>query len=104
MWRAALTPDALLTLDEASEALPGETTRSRSWVAANVATVGDVAGIAVYRWGDVVARVSDGRAEVPSPSTVWLGTKEAATKLGISRSTLDGMVARAPKDLPGAPV
>lgn len=104
MWRAALTQDALLSLDEAAEALPGETPRNRSWVQMNVATVGDVAGVAVYRWGDVVARVADGRDEVLPPGTIWLSTREAAARLGISRSTLDGMVGRAPVDLPGAPV
>jgi hypothetical protein len=33
----------------------------------------------------------------------WLSTVEAAQQLGISRWTLDVMVARAPKDLPGTP-
>ena len=33
----------------------------------------------------------------------WLSTEEAAKYLGISRWTLDIMVARAPKNLPGTP-
>lgn len=33
----------------------------------------------------------------------WLTTEEAARKLGIDRDTLDKMVSRAPKSLPGSP-
>lgn len=34
----------------------------------------------------------------------WISTSEAAARLGISRTTLDAMVARAPSTLPGAPL
>ena len=37
------------------------------------------------------------------PARRWLSTVEAAEQLGISRWTLDIMVARAPKHLPGTP-
>jgi hypothetical protein len=38
------------------------------------------------------------------PEPVWVSTREAAHALGLARCTLDAMVARAPEDLPGAPV
>ena len=43
--------------------------------------------------------------EAPEPTrgTQWLTTVQAAQQLGISRWTLDEMVGRAPKNLPGAP-
>jgi hypothetical protein len=34
----------------------------------------------------------------------WGTTEEAARRLGVCRDTLDGMLDRAPRDLPGAPV
>lgn len=37
-------------------------------------------------------------------STTWIGPAEAAQRMGISRTTLDAMLARAPSDLPGSPV
>lgn len=41
----------------------------------------------------------------PSPRLAprWIDTAAAAAELGMSRSTLDQMVARAPANLPGAP-
>jgi len=32
IWRASLTPEALLTLEEAAEALPGRTEVARAWL------------------------------------------------------------------------
>jgi predicted DNA-binding transcriptional regulator AlpA len=40
---------------------------------------------------------------VPEAQERWINTAEAARRLGIDRSTLDAMVSKAPKTLPGAP-
>lgn len=54
---------------------------------------------------------ASGRAPAVDPDAVsarparrLLSTTEAAREIGVGRSTLDGMVRRAPADLPGAPV
>lgn len=42
-------------------------------------------------------------AQVHRPQT-WISTDEAAAIFGVDRETLDKMVAKAPPDLPGAPL
>lgn len=51
----------------------------------------------------VVERLAERLALVPEPKR-YIGTAEAAALLNIDRSTLDEMVDRAPRNLPGAPV
>ncbi|MFZ5480578.1 MAG: hypothetical protein ACOZNI_27695 [Myxococcota bacterium] len=103
MWRAALTADALLDLEEVCEALPGRPSEASAWVLANVQPCGELAGVLCWRWGDVLAALRD-RASPTEAGAVWVSTAEAAARLGVARSTLDEMVTHAPKDLPGAPV
>ncbi len=105
MWRAALTSDTLLDLDELAEALPGRPEDTRPWALRHVPSVGTIAGVMVYRWGDAVAsvEVAPGSAVRIDPAA-WFTTAQAAQHLGVARSTLDAMVSRAPPDLPGAPV
>lgn len=102
MWRAALTAESLLSADEACEAMPCPGPATRDWLVAHVQPFGELVGVPVYRWGHVVAAIAGARGA--EPVTTWLSTGEAAVRLGIARSTLDEMVSRAPKDLPGAPV
>ena len=116
MWRAALTPQSLLTLEEAVEALPCPGPEARSWLQEHVEPAGEVAGVEVYLWSDVLAALHIEDEDVPGLSTeseegspsaavfAWLSTEEAAERLGIARCTLDEMVAMAPVSLPGAPV
>lgn len=102
MWRAQLSADALLTLSEAAEAMPGSPRLAREWLPEHVAPAAEILGQPLYRWGDVQDALRAGCAVPGDPA--WLSTGEAAARLGVSRSTLDAMVARAPRDLPGAPV
>ena len=86
------------------------------WLLARVEPGGEVAGTAVFRWGDVVAamrrgggeaRADGGETPAPAPADgdpARIDTATAARRLGIHRSTLDAMVSRAPPALPGAPV
>ncbi|MFT5685108.1 MAG: hypothetical protein ACI8RZ_006055 [Myxococcota bacterium] len=109
MWRAALTPDAVLTFEEAVEAMPSPNPRTRQWLLEQVEPAGELAGEVVYRWGDVLAAMTQPTTEVASPlaeveDARWLTTEQAALRLNIARSTLDEMVAQAPKTMEGAPV
>lgn len=108
MWRAALQPGSLLSADEAAEALPCTGLDAQAWLLSHVAPVGTLAGAAVFRWGDVLSAVEaegrDSAGRMVQSGTRWFTTAQAAAQLGVPRSTLDDMVARAPADLPGAPI
>ena len=96
VWRAQLREESLLSLDEAAEAMPGDPRLALGWIPANVKVAGEWAGQPVYRWGDVAAAIASGGQ--------WLTQAEAAKVAGVSRSSLDAMLAKAPKNLPGAPM
>lgn len=100
IWRATLAqaPDALVSLDEAADGLPGDPAANASWIAARVDSIAEIAGTRVYRWRDVVAALDADR------SVQWLTSDEVAVRFDVSRMTLDAMVGHAPRDLPGAPV
>lgn len=75
LWRALLRPDALLTLDEALEVLPGRPEAVRAWLVARVLPCGRVAGVDLYSWGEIVEAVAATRSSVkildePSQSRV----------------------------------
>lgn len=90
MWRAALTPDSLLAAEEAVEALPAPGPEARAWLLANVEPAGEVAGVAVYRWGNVVAATGSQRTTVPQPGTAsdLLTTAEVAELLRVPVSRI----------------
>jgi hypothetical protein len=101
IWRAALAADALLSLEEVVEALPVPIEVASDWVR-SIDPVGSLGPIPLYRWGDVLDGIRAGEAVDEGPG--WIRTEEAAVRLSVGRATLDAMVARAPRDLPGAPV
>ena len=113
LWRAALQPTSLLTLEEVIEALPCPEPESRAWLLTHVSPTGELAGVSVYEWGQVLKALqvkraatvpmSTSTANLEAPPVTWLSTAEAAERLGIARCTLDEMVAQAPRTLPGAP-
>jgi predicted DNA-binding transcriptional regulator AlpA len=107
LWRAALTPSALLTADEVVEAIPAPAEGTRTWLLDQVPALTTVAGVALWSWGSVLERMhhtsEQASASTSGPGSRWLTTAEVANQLGIPRSTLDAMVRRAPRDLPGAP-
>lgn len=109
LWRASLRIDSLLSFDEAVEALPCPAPLAQSWLAAQPA-FGCIHQAPVYRWGDLVELVRAGEGPSSSASAgdgsprAWLTTAEVVERLGINRSTLDEMVASAPRDLTGAPI
>ena len=89
MWRASLSRDSLLTLDEVVEALPGPTSVVEAWTRDNVEPAGHIGEVRLYRWGDVVDTLAGG-AEPPDrgrakPITTWKGVAEV---LGISDETV----------------
>lgn len=51
--RASVTADALLTLDDVCELLPGRDAEVRAWVRANVRALNGPCGT-LYRWRDVL--------------------------------------------------
>lgn len=104
MWRAQLSDGALLSLHEAAEAMPGNPRLAAGWISANVAPAGEWLGQPVYRWGDVAAALATTARAAAAAPDAWLSTAEAADRMGVARNTLDQMVARSPRDLPGAPV
>jgi len=67
MWRAALTPQSLLTLDEAVEALPCAGPTAREWLLEHVMPAGEVAEVEVYCWGEVLAILHGYRPIESSP-------------------------------------
>lgn len=88
MWRAALTPESLLSLEEVAEALPGRPDDTTPWVHECVQIAGVVAGADVYRWGDVLRAVDVCRSDAvvqSKPITRW---KEVAAILGVSEDTV----------------
>ncbi len=52
----------------------------------------------------VLAGLRPAKTEPAVSEAEYLNTADAARRLGIDRGTLDQMVARAPRDLPGGPV
>lgn len=102
LWRATLGPESRLSWEELIEACPGNPDDVRRWLTEHVPSCGSIGPVEVYRWGDALAAMTNPRPEVPG--TAWLSTSEAAARLGIARSTLDEMLSRSPKDLPGSPV
>ena len=99
MWRVALTTESLLSEDEAVEALPGRPEATRPWLRDQVAPAGAIGSDPVFRWGDVLTALKS-----PAAEPALASCDEVAQRLGVSRRTLDAMVARAPATLPGAPV
>lgn len=109
MFRAALTPASVIPLEDVVEALPAPEPEARAWLLAHVEPAGELVGEVVYCWGDVLAAMKQPTLEAASPLSEvkdarWLTTEQAALRLSIARSTLDEMVAQAPKTLEGAPV
>lgn len=98
LWRASLSADSLLTRHEVCLALPGRPLDNRAWVD-TLPPFGLVGDRPVYRWCDIIISL---KTKTSDPA--WISTDEAATLLGVSRSTLDAMVAQAPRTLPGSPV
>jgi predicted DNA-binding transcriptional regulator AlpA len=105
MWRAALRPDSLLSFEEASDALPCSAPVARTWLAQQPA-FGCIDDVPVYRWSDLVDLIRAGEGPTPAntPTRAWMTTADVADHLGINRSTLDEMVAKAPRSLPGSPL
>lgn len=114
LWRAALQPTSILTLEELIEALPFPHADTRAWLLEHVAPMGALAGIRVYRWSEVLTALTGSSIAPPLPPTTsvtaadlsssrWLSTAQAAARLGIARCTLDEMVSQAPRTLPGTP-
>lgn len=107
LWRSQLTADSLLSAEEAGLAMPGRPEAGAAWVEEHVVPAGEVSGVVVWRWGDVEAALASAlpRGAGSADNTpVWISTATAAKRLGLARCTLDDMVDRAPRDLPGAPV
>lgn len=96
LWRASLSADSLLALEEVVEALPGHTVDVARWVEDTIQPSGDVAGRAVYRWGDVVRSVAYPPVCRPQPSaseeSPWLKVGEAAAEFRICERTLRAML------------
>lgn len=95
-----LSLESRLSAEEVAEALPGRPTDLAGWLLDHVQPDGEVAGVTMYRWGDVLAAGSGGERL----GIEWISTGEAARRLGIPRATLSDMHSRAPADLPGAPL
>ncbi|MEQ1503786.1 MAG: hypothetical protein ABMB14_16215, partial [Myxococcota bacterium] len=92
IWRASLTPDSLLTIDEASEALPG-IDDAAARIERHVAPAVEVPGRAMYRWVDVVAALDRTRSTFPhSEEPAIQGYEAAAALLNTSATTLRRMV------------
>jgi len=95
IWRSSLTPDSLLSAEEAAQALPGANPDAIGWVAAQVRPVGSTA---VYRWADVVAAMAgEGAPERttpsgPVPDAPVEGYQDAASLLNTSATKLRRMV------------
>ncbi|MBA2319513.1 MAG: hypothetical protein H0V89_00015 [Deltaproteobacteria bacterium] len=91
IWRASLTPDALLSAEEACEALPGRPEMTAPWLECNVLPAGEIAGLVVFRWGTILAAVAGTPATTtphtvqPTPVTTWRGV---ASALGVSEDTV----------------
>jgi hypothetical protein len=92
IWRASLTPDSLLTIDEASEALPG-IDDAAARIERHVAPAVEVPGRAMYRWVDVVAALDRTRSTFPdSEEPAIHGYQAAAALLNTSATTLRRMM------------
>ncbi len=88
IWRTQLSEGALLSLNEAAEAVPGNSRQAREWLVANVKPAGGWLDQPVYRWGDIVAAMAPTTAQPEThtgPVTRW---KDAAVVLGVSEDTL----------------
>ncbi|MCK6531140.1 helix-turn-helix domain-containing protein [Myxococcota bacterium] len=84
MWRASLTAESLLCAEEAAEALPVPGPEALAWIRGNVKSAGEVAGVPVYRWGDVMAAVAQERTSAPSSrASDLLTTEEVAEFLRV---------------------
>lgn len=121
MWRSSLTAEALLTAEEAEEALPLRPTDAREWLSEHVAPSVIVAGVVLYRWRDVLGALAptslpttapgarpafsgsgiaahngiDGGMFPPDPS--WWSHQEVLAHLRVDSRTLkDRMTATAP--------
>ncbi len=111
MWRASLTPQSLLTLEEAVEALPGLPTEARAWLTAAVEPVGEAAGEAIYSWGEVMVAIGARREVVEHKKDLvqghrsryhgdanrdgsqWLTIRQAAEELQVSERLLRRLLA-----------
>jgi hypothetical protein len=71
--RAAVTGDAILTLDDVCELLPGRDGDVRAWVQREVRALRGPCGT-LYRWRDVLRALGaeDGQAAAPKPRRVAL--------------------------------
>lgn len=127
MWRAALNSESLLTLDECVEAMPGADSKARAWLQQHVKPAGNIAGVTVYRWGDVLsvlvarrkAGMEDGGNEFlltvetdhgdtesrgfqgQSPSVddpAWMTVKQAAEELQLSERLVRRLLAEGTLD------
>lgn len=100
LLRVALWPESLLSAAEVARALPGDPNGNDAWLNRTVcASASAPGGEPLHTWGDVVAAIST-RGVDPG----WLSTDEAASRLGVARSTLDELAKRSAPGLPGAPV
>jgi hypothetical protein len=53
--RYTISDDAVLTLTDAAEILPGRASTNRTWIEAHVEPIQSPSMRWLYRWGDVVA-------------------------------------------------
>ncbi len=91
MWRAQLTAESVLTLEEAAEALPGRDSEASAWLHENVVTQTRCSWSdeQLYRWGDILKAMSTKGASESTlssdPISTWRGV---ATVLGVSEDTV----------------
>jgi hypothetical protein len=100
LLRVALWPESLLSAAEVARALTGDARVNEAWLNRSVcAAARTPGGEPMFTWGDIVAAISTHGGD-----PVWLSTQEAASRLGLARSTLDELAKRSDPGLPGAPV
>ena len=100
LLRVALRPESLLSPAMVSWALPGDARVNDAWLNRSVcAAARTPGGEPMFTWGDIVAAISTHGGD-----PVWLSTQEAASRLGVARSTPDELAKRSDPGLPGAPV
>ncbi len=96
MFRAALSPDAVLPIDDVLVALPGNPDDTHRWLIERVTPLGAVLGEPLFRWGDVLAAATTDAVTAVAPAEKSrdhddgpFGIAAAAVVLGVSRASLD---------------
>jgi hypothetical protein len=57
--RYSISDDAVLTLTDAAEILPGRSSTNRAWIEVYVEPIQSPSKRCLYRWGDIVAAMKE---------------------------------------------